>query len=100
MCVCARVFVCVRRAEWQWLQAVRSIEEAQEMAADEQSAPHRLLQDLRCAARELLSHMNISKKQVCTPAEHNGALCHWGSSPAVLRRTHTTLALCRCSLHC
>ncbi|KAL2078456.1 hypothetical protein ACEWY4_026141 [Coilia grayii] len=74
----------VSRAEWQWLQAVRSIEEAHEMAADEQSAPHRLLQDLRCATRELLSHMNISKKQAQEFRIYTHEVCEFGEGVSFL----------------
>ncbi|KAG5262387.1 hypothetical protein AALO_G00274610, partial [Alosa alosa] len=74
----------VSRAEWEWLQAVRSIEEAHEMAADEQSAPHRLLQDLRSAARDLLSHMNISKKQAQEFRIYTHEVCEFGQGVSVL----------------
>ncbi|XP_041938005.1 ankyrin repeat and fibronectin type-III domain-containing protein 1 isoform X3 [Alosa sapidissima] len=74
----------VSRGEWEWLQAVRSIEEAHEMAADEQSAPHRLLQDLRSAARDLLSHMNISKKQAQEFRIYTHEVCEFGQGVSVL----------------
>ncbi|CDQ58747.1 unnamed protein product [Oncorhynchus mykiss] len=54
----------VSREEWQWLQALSSLEESLEMDQDVQSAPHRLLQDLRSAAKDLMAHMNIPVSQV------------------------------------
>ncbi|XP_045065619.1 ankyrin repeat and fibronectin type-III domain-containing protein 1 [Coregonus clupeaformis] len=53
----------VSREEWQWLQALSSLEESLEMDQDVQSAPHRLLQDLRSAAKDLMAHMNIPVSQ-------------------------------------
>ncbi|XP_019902065.2 ankyrin repeat and fibronectin type-III domain-containing protein 1 isoform X2 [Esox lucius] len=53
----------VSREEWQWLQALSSLEESMEMDQDVQSAPHRLLQDLRSAAKDLMAHMNIPVSQ-------------------------------------
>lgn len=63
--VCVCVCVC-NREEWQWLQALSSLEESLEMDQDVQSAPHRLLQDLRSAAKDLMAHMNIPVSQVST----------------------------------
>ncbi|KAI9536640.1 hypothetical protein NQZ68_031714 [Dissostichus eleginoides] len=54
----------VSREEWQWLQALSSLEEAIEMDNEEQSAPHRLLQDLRSAIKDLMAHINIPGNQV------------------------------------
>ena len=66
--MCLRV--CIRE-EWQWLQALSSLEESLEMDQDVQSAPHRLLQDLRSAAKDLMAHMNIPVSQVSThPSIH------------------------------
>ena len=56
--------VCGCREEWQWLQALSSLEEAIEMDNEEQSAPHRLLQDLRSAIKDLMAHINIPGNQV------------------------------------
>ncbi|KAJ7984530.1 hypothetical protein DPEC_G00355760 [Dallia pectoralis] len=53
----------VSREEWQWLQALSSLEESAEMDQDVQSAPHRLLLDLRSAAKELMAHMSIPVSQ-------------------------------------
>ncbi|KAL0984354.1 hypothetical protein UPYG_G00140370 [Umbra pygmaea] len=53
----------VSREEWQWLQALSSLEESMEMDQDVQSAPHCLLQDLRSAAKDLMAHMNIPVSQ-------------------------------------
>ncbi|KAM6951317.1 ankyrin repeat and fibronectin type-III domain-containing protein 1 isoform 2-T2 [Aplochiton taeniatus] len=53
----------VSREEWQWLQALTSLEESAEMDQDVQSAPHRLLQDLRAAVKELMAHVNIPVDQ-------------------------------------
>ncbi|XP_030626060.1 ankyrin repeat and fibronectin type-III domain-containing protein 1 [Chanos chanos] len=53
----------ISREEWQWLQALRSLDETEEMLADEQSAPHRLLLELRSAAKDLLGHINIPNNQ-------------------------------------
>ncbi|XP_046888294.1 ankyrin repeat and fibronectin type-III domain-containing protein 1 [Hypomesus transpacificus] len=53
----------VSREEWQWLQALASLDESLEMDQDVQSAPHRLLQDLRSAATDLMAHMNIPVSQ-------------------------------------
>ncbi|XP_026206829.1 ankyrin repeat and fibronectin type-III domain-containing protein 1 isoform X1 [Anabas testudineus] len=49
----------VSREEWQWLQALSSLEESLEMDHDVQSAPHRLLQDLRSAIKDLMAHINV-----------------------------------------
>ncbi|XP_068610755.1 ankyrin repeat and fibronectin type-III domain-containing protein 1 [Brachionichthys hirsutus] len=49
----------ISREEWQWLQALSSLEESQEMDQDVQSAPHRFLQDLRCAIKDLMAHINV-----------------------------------------
>ncbi|KAJ8245800.1 hypothetical protein GJAV_G00260450 [Gymnothorax javanicus] len=53
----------VSREEWQWLQALSCLEESLEMDQDVQSAPHRLLQDLRSACKELIAHINIPASQ-------------------------------------
>ncbi|XP_056440937.1 ankyrin repeat and fibronectin type-III domain-containing protein 1-like, partial [Gadus chalcogrammus] len=53
----------VSREEWQWLRALTSLEESLEMDADSQSAPHRLLQELRSAAKDLLAHINMPGNQ-------------------------------------
>lgn len=58
------VCVFVSREEWQWLQALSSLEESLEMDQDVQSAPHRLLQDLRSAAKDLIAHINVPCNQV------------------------------------
>ncbi|KAL7873894.1 hypothetical protein SRHO_G00048640, partial [Serrasalmus rhombeus] len=49
--------------EWQWLQSVCSLEDTAKVCADEQSAPHRLLLELRNAAKELLGRINIPNNQ-------------------------------------
>ncbi|XP_037319022.2 ankyrin repeat and fibronectin type-III domain-containing protein 1 isoform X1 [Pungitius pungitius] len=54
----------VSREEWQWLQALSSLEEALEMDQEEQSAPHRLLQDLRGAIKDLMAHINVLGNQM------------------------------------
>ncbi|XP_069011849.1 ankyrin repeat and fibronectin type-III domain-containing protein 1 isoform X1 [Embiotoca jacksoni] len=54
----------VSREEWQWLQALSSLEESLEMDHDAQSAPHRFLQDLRSAIKDLMAHINIAGNQV------------------------------------
>ncbi|XP_053720627.1 ankyrin repeat and fibronectin type-III domain-containing protein 1 isoform X1 [Synchiropus splendidus] len=54
----------VSREEWQWLQALSSLEEAVEMDEDVQSAPHLLLQDLRGAIKDLMAHINVPANQV------------------------------------
>uniref|UniRef100_A0AAV2LAA5 Ras-associating domain-containing protein n=1 Tax=Knipowitschia caucasica TaxID=637954 RepID=A0AAV2LAA5_KNICA len=54
----------VSREEWQWLQALTSLDETIEMDQDVQSAPHRLLQDLRCAIKDLMAHINVPGNQV------------------------------------
>ncbi|KAL6095149.1 uncharacterized protein ACO6RY_16409 [Pungitius sinensis] len=54
----------VSREEWQWLQALSSLEEALEMDQEEQSAPHRLLQDLRGAIKDLMAHINVLGHQM------------------------------------
>nr|XP_020461770.1 ankyrin repeat and fibronectin type-III domain-containing protein 1-like isoform X2 [Monopterus albus] len=53
----------VSREEWQWLQALSSLEESLEMDHDVQSAPHCLLQDLRSAIKELMAHINVPGNQ-------------------------------------
>ncbi|XP_037393188.1 ankyrin repeat and fibronectin type-III domain-containing protein 1 [Pygocentrus nattereri] len=53
----------VSREEWQWLQSVCSLEDTVEVCADEQSAPHPLLLELRNAAKELLGRINIPNNQ-------------------------------------
>lgn len=60
LCVC----VCGCREEWQWLQALSSLDESVEMGREEQSAPHRLLQDLRAGIRDLMAHINVPGNQV------------------------------------
>ncbi|KAI4904977.1 hypothetical protein NFI96_004218 [Prochilodus magdalenae] len=57
----------VSREEWQWLQSVRSLEDTEDICADEQSAPHRLLLELRNAAKELLGRINIPNNQLEHP---------------------------------
>eukprot|EP00064_Thunnus_orientalis_P007862 superscaffoldBa00000897_g7884 len=54
----------VSREEWQWLQALSSLEESLEMDHDVQSAPHCLLQDLRSAIKDLMAHINVPGNQV------------------------------------
>uniref|UniRef100_A0A8C4ELN8 Ankyrin repeat and fibronectin type-III domain-containing protein 1 n=1 Tax=Dicentrarchus labrax TaxID=13489 RepID=A0A8C4ELN8_DICLA len=54
----------VSREEWQWLQALSSLEESLEMDDEVQSAPHRLLQDLRSALKDLMAHINVPGNQV------------------------------------
>uniref|UniRef100_A0A8C9Y213 Ankyrin repeat and fibronectin type III domain containing 1 n=1 Tax=Sander lucioperca TaxID=283035 RepID=A0A8C9Y213_SANLU len=54
----------VSREEWQWLQALSSLEESSEMDHEEQSAPHRLLQDLRSAIKDLMAYINVPGNQV------------------------------------
>ncbi|XP_028991252.1 ankyrin repeat and fibronectin type-III domain-containing protein 1 isoform X2 [Betta splendens] len=54
----------VSREEWQWLQALSSLDESLEMDHDVQSAPHRLLQDLRSAIKDLVAHINVPGNQV------------------------------------
>lgn len=58
------ICVCCFREEWQWLQALSSLEESVEMDHEVQSAPHRLLQDLRTAIKDLMAHINIPANQV------------------------------------
>ncbi|XP_077075368.1 ankyrin repeat and fibronectin type-III domain-containing protein 1 isoform X2 [Siphateles boraxobius] len=53
----------VSREEWQWLQSLSSLEDSAQVCADAQSAPHRLLLDLRTAAKDLLSYINIPNHQ-------------------------------------
>ncbi|KAF3704505.1 Ankyrin repeat and fibronectin type-III domain-containing protein 1 [Channa argus] len=53
----------VSREEWQWLQALSSLEESLEMDHDIQSAPHHLLQDLRSAIKDLMAHINVPGNQ-------------------------------------
>ncbi|KAM7370905.1 hypothetical protein PAMP_010415 [Pampus punctatissimus] len=53
----------VSREEWQWLQALSSLEESLEMDHDVQSAPNRLLQDLRSAIKDLMAHINVPGNQ-------------------------------------
>lgn len=57
------------REEWQWLQALSSLEESLEMDHDVQSAPHRLLQDLRGAIKDLMAHINVPGNQVRISSE-------------------------------
>ncbi|XP_028332922.1 ankyrin repeat and fibronectin type-III domain-containing protein 1 isoform X2 [Gouania willdenowi] len=54
----------VSREEWQWLQALSSLEETVEMDNDVQSASHHLLQDLRNAVKDLIVHINVPGDQV------------------------------------
>lgn len=56
--------MCCFREEWQWLQALSSLEESLEMDHEVQSAPHRLLQDLRSALKDLMAHINVPGNQV------------------------------------
>lgn len=58
------ICVCCFREEWQWLQALSSLEESVEMDHEVQSAPHRLLQDLRTAIKDLMAHINVPGNQV------------------------------------
>ncbi|XP_017209464.1 ankyrin repeat and fibronectin type-III domain-containing protein 1 isoform X2 [Danio rerio] len=53
----------VSREEWQWLQSLTSLEDSAKVCEDAQSAPHRLLLDLRTAAKELLAYVNIPNQQ-------------------------------------
>ncbi|XP_034049791.1 ankyrin repeat and fibronectin type-III domain-containing protein 1 [Thalassophryne amazonica] len=53
----------VSREEWQWLQALTSLEESLEMDSDVHSGPHRLLQDLRSAIKDLMAHINVPGNQ-------------------------------------
>lgn len=52
------------REEWQWLQALSSLDESLEMDHDVQSAPHRLLHDLRSAIKTFMAHINVPGNQV------------------------------------
>jgi len=61
------------REEWQWLQALSSLEEAMEMDQEDQSAPHRLLQDLRGAIKDLMAHINVPGNQVRVHLKHAGS---------------------------
>ncbi|KAG1944500.1 ankyrin repeat and fibronectin type-III domain-containing protein [Pimephales promelas] len=53
----------VSREEWQWLQSLSSLEDSAQVCGDAQSAPHRLLLDLRTAAKDLLGYINIPNHQ-------------------------------------
>ncbi|XP_055037352.2 ankyrin repeat and fibronectin type-III domain-containing protein 1 isoform X3 [Misgurnus anguillicaudatus] len=53
----------VSREEWEWLQSLSSLEGSAQMCDDPQSAPHRLLMELRTAAKDLLSSINIPNTQ-------------------------------------
>ncbi|XP_078793470.1 ankyrin repeat and fibronectin type-III domain-containing protein 1 [Oryzias latipes] len=53
----------VSREEWQWLQALSSLDESLEMDHDVQSAPHRLLHDLRSAIKTFMAHINVPGNQ-------------------------------------
>ncbi|XP_060951586.1 ankyrin repeat and fibronectin type-III domain-containing protein 1 [Limanda limanda] len=53
----------VSREEWQWLQALSCLEESLEMDQDRQSAPHRLLKELRNAIKGLMAHINVPGNQ-------------------------------------
>ena len=57
-----------RVEEWQWPQALAALDESLEMHQDVKSAPHRLLQDIRSAATDLMAHMNSPVSQVRQPA--------------------------------
>lgn len=60
-------YMCLfRREEWQWLQSLSSLEDSAKVCDDVQSAPHRLLLDLRTAAKDLLAYINIPNHQVRT----------------------------------
>ncbi|XP_016426424.1 ankyrin repeat and fibronectin type-III domain-containing protein 1-like [Sinocyclocheilus rhinocerous] len=51
------------REEWQWLQSLSSLEDSAMVCDHVQSAPHRLLLDLRTAAKDLLAYINIPNHQ-------------------------------------
>ncbi|CAB1443949.1 unnamed protein product, partial [Pleuronectes platessa] len=53
----------VSREEWQWLQALSCLDESLEMDQDRQSAPHRLLKELRNAIKGLMAHINVPGNQ-------------------------------------
>ncbi|XP_062848336.1 ankyrin-repeat and fibronectin type III domain-containing 1 [Trichomycterus rosablanca] len=53
----------VSREEWQWLQSLQSLEDTQEVFADEQNAAHRFLLELCHAANDLLGRINIPNNQ-------------------------------------
>ncbi|XP_056593915.1 ankyrin repeat and fibronectin type-III domain-containing protein 1 isoform X1 [Triplophysa dalaica] len=53
----------VSREEWEWLQSLNSLEGSVQVCDDVQSAPHRLLLELRTAAKDLLSSINIHNNQ-------------------------------------
>ncbi|XP_053493927.1 ankyrin repeat and fibronectin type-III domain-containing protein 1 isoform X3 [Ictalurus furcatus] len=53
----------VSREEWQWLQAVRSLDDTKDVYAKEENAAHRLLLELRSAAYDLLGRINIPNNQ-------------------------------------
>ncbi|XP_052452578.1 ankyrin repeat and fibronectin type-III domain-containing protein 1 isoform X1 [Carassius gibelio] len=53
----------VSREEWQWLQSLSSLEDSAKVCDDVQSAPHRLLLDLRSAAKDLLGYINVPNLQ-------------------------------------
>ncbi|KAF7709060.1 hypothetical protein HF521_018117 [Silurus meridionalis] len=53
----------VSREEWQWLQSVRSLDDTQDVYAEEQNAAHRLLLEIRSAANDLLGRINIPNNQ-------------------------------------
>lgn len=66
--VCNNYMCLFRREEWQWLQSLSSLEDSAKVCDDIQSAPHRLLLDLRTAAKDLLAYINIPNHQVCAYA--------------------------------
>ncbi|XP_061562125.1 ankyrin repeat and fibronectin type-III domain-containing protein 1 isoform X2 [Phycodurus eques] len=53
----------VSREEWQWLQALSSLEETMETEASAQSGPRPLLHDLRSAIKDLIAHINVPGNQ-------------------------------------
>ncbi len=68
ICVCNNYMCLFRREDWQWLQSLSSLEDSVKVCDDVQSAPHRLLLDLRTAAKDLLAYINIPSHQVCAHA--------------------------------
>ena len=58
------------REEWQWLQALSSLEESVEMGHKVQSPPHHLLQNLRTAIKDLMAHINVPNNQVRVNLKH------------------------------
>nr|XP_057916973.1 ankyrin repeat and fibronectin type-III domain-containing protein 1 isoform X1 [Doryrhamphus excisus] len=49
----------VSREEWQWLQALSSLEDPMETDTSLQSGPQHLLRDLRGAIKDLMAHINV-----------------------------------------